>query len=522
MSTQVASPISPQDRNELMGVYKTMFETWRSQVDSYWQRSSYFAVFETAAVSGCWILVSGSRLVEILAGLALSILGTLLTVVWHYSNKKTHTYVRHWWDSVRKIEARLNLAPNDFAEQLTQAQEIRHQRDGGIQYRDLIQRVPLLFGIAWAVLFLVAVGRASNPGSKASVSPTPGTSLTTNPAPSGSDVVANPGFQTLDEPIEPFETGSTVRLEGQPAYQKTICDSDKVKALIEKAKDKRLRLLVVIGSADKFELTQPLKRIYGSNDGLAQGRADQILSCLSKNVVSEASLTSIRGPSVHGSSASKAATGKDRSVEVYGSWIEDQASQHVPDRPPSVVGKGVLSSLLNSLRGFWEYVKSREPPWYSAIGTWVAAFFAAFIGVMALRINANTVRGQRIHEQIRMVLETDRELIRDPELRGIFDADKVALPAGSTPDAATEFKKKMLVYSYLNMFDFVQGFYARRLMWILLWPRRDREDWAAWKNYMENLFKTSSLSIEVWREAKKKGMYSKSFIRFMDEHVVPQ
>ncbi len=161
MSTPVVSPLSPQERNELMDVYKTLFETWRSQVDSYWQRSNYFAVFETAAVSGCWILISGSRMVEIVAGLVLSILGIGLTMVWHHSNDKTHTYVLHWWDSIRNIETRLNLAPNDFAEQLTQAQEIRHQRDGGIQYRDLIQRVPLLFGIAWAALLLIAVGRAA-------------------------------------------------------------------------------------------------------------------------------------------------------------------------------------------------------------------------------------------------------------------------------------------------------------------------------------------------------------------------
>lgn len=34
-----------------MEVYKTVFETWRAQVDSYWQRSNYFAAFETAALA---------------------------------------------------------------------------------------------------------------------------------------------------------------------------------------------------------------------------------------------------------------------------------------------------------------------------------------------------------------------------------------------------------------------------------------------------------------------------------------
>ena len=36
-----------------MDVYKVMWDTWRSQVDSYWQRSGYFALFETAAIGGC-------------------------------------------------------------------------------------------------------------------------------------------------------------------------------------------------------------------------------------------------------------------------------------------------------------------------------------------------------------------------------------------------------------------------------------------------------------------------------------
>jgi hypothetical protein len=34
-------------------VYKTLFETWRFEVNSHWQRSSYFAAFETVAVAAC-------------------------------------------------------------------------------------------------------------------------------------------------------------------------------------------------------------------------------------------------------------------------------------------------------------------------------------------------------------------------------------------------------------------------------------------------------------------------------------
>ena len=78
-----------------MDVYKVMWDTWRSQVDSYWQRSGYFALFETAAIGGCWYLASGRCLLEMVAGIGSSILGIALTAVWHRNNEKMHIYVRH-------------------------------------------------------------------------------------------------------------------------------------------------------------------------------------------------------------------------------------------------------------------------------------------------------------------------------------------------------------------------------------------------------------------------------------------
>ncbi len=42
-------------------VYRTTFETWRFEVDSYWQRNSYFAAFETAAITGCWYLLEKDK-----------------------------------------------------------------------------------------------------------------------------------------------------------------------------------------------------------------------------------------------------------------------------------------------------------------------------------------------------------------------------------------------------------------------------------------------------------------------------
>jgi len=162
---------------------------------------------------------------------------------------------------------------------------------------------------------------ASSQCSEASTSPA---NLTINLGQPGNELAASQVFQKLGDAIGPFESGRTDRLEGEvgPGKQKRreICEARLVKAVVENAKDKRLRLLMIVGSADKFELAPSLKSIYGSNEGLAQGRADQILRCISGSIGSEISLTSIRGPSVHGSSATSVATQGDRSVSVYGIW----------------------------------------------------------------------------------------------------------------------------------------------------------------------------------------------------------
>jgi len=55
-----------------MEVYKTIFDTWRSQVDSSWQRSSYFAGFEIAAIGGCWLLASSNDNLALGAGVVFS------------------------------------------------------------------------------------------------------------------------------------------------------------------------------------------------------------------------------------------------------------------------------------------------------------------------------------------------------------------------------------------------------------------------------------------------------------------
>jgi len=131
-----------------MEVYKTIFETWRSQVDSYWQRNTYFAAFETAALAGCWYLVEHSHPGM---GMFVSILAIGITIVWLLSNSAVHSYIEYWLKAIMTIEKKLSLDEEgfDFAS--------KHPGSGAlIRYSTLVQLVPMLFMIAWIGLFLVA------------------------------------------------------------------------------------------------------------------------------------------------------------------------------------------------------------------------------------------------------------------------------------------------------------------------------------------------------------------------------
>jgi hypothetical protein len=147
-------PLSLEERLDL---YKTIVDTWRSQVDSSWQRSSYFAAFETAAIGGCWLLARDNSSLSVGAAIAVSFGGILLTTIWYCSTIKTSGYVRHWWKSIIAIEAdlRMDIQHYDFASQLESKPKCFPK------YRCLVQAIPLLFGMAWAALFILSIARCA-------------------------------------------------------------------------------------------------------------------------------------------------------------------------------------------------------------------------------------------------------------------------------------------------------------------------------------------------------------------------
>jgi hypothetical protein len=128
-------------------VYKATFETWRYEVNSYWQRNSYFAAFEVAALAGCWYVAEQRHH---FTGLAFSILGLLTAVIWLLTSVAVHRYIDYWWKSAQAAEKTLPLRDEglDFA--------TRHP-GSKLRPSTLVHTIPVLFGLAWILISLFEI-----------------------------------------------------------------------------------------------------------------------------------------------------------------------------------------------------------------------------------------------------------------------------------------------------------------------------------------------------------------------------
>jgi hypothetical protein len=131
--------------NELKQVvYKTIFETWRCQVDWFWQRNNYFAAFEIGALAGCWYVVEHSHP---WLGLVLAVAGLASTLAWFVTSIVTHRYADYWRESIQHIEHELAL--KDFGcDFMTKNPRTR---------LPWVHAIPVFFMLAWIAIFVFAI-----------------------------------------------------------------------------------------------------------------------------------------------------------------------------------------------------------------------------------------------------------------------------------------------------------------------------------------------------------------------------
>jgi hypothetical protein len=156
------------DSKELLEVYKTLFETWRFQVNSHWQRSSFFSAFETVALAASWKLFTDKTDAgAAFLGALLACLGLVLTLVWFLMSDRTHQYARYWLKSVGEVEAKLMERSNESGVDF--ARKIFDDRRSTITksifaHHALERAVPSLFVIAWITLLLFGIGHLPGRG----------------------------------------------------------------------------------------------------------------------------------------------------------------------------------------------------------------------------------------------------------------------------------------------------------------------------------------------------------------------
>jgi hypothetical protein len=108
--------------------------------------------------------------------------------------------------------------------------------------------------------------------------------------------------------------------------------SSVVRCLSERAKSRPLLQLVLVGSADKFELVSALRPRYGSNAGLARARADWVAKEITRRwpdppaPVSQALALTV-GPGQVGENLSPAQTGDDRGVAIHAVWGKERTTK---------------------------------------------------------------------------------------------------------------------------------------------------------------------------------------------------
>src|ERR1035441_6935400 len=123
-------------------VYKAVFETWRYQSDAYWQRSNYFAAFETAGLAGSWYVLEHSHPV---VGLAFSFVGLVSAIAWLVTSVAFHRYVDYWWEKIKDAETANSL--KDYG--LAFASDHPGSR---LHPSRWVYLIPVLFLITWIVV----------------------------------------------------------------------------------------------------------------------------------------------------------------------------------------------------------------------------------------------------------------------------------------------------------------------------------------------------------------------------------
>lgn len=148
--------------SNLVQLYWAILERWGAQVDSYWTRTNYFALFVTAAIGGTWVVLDdqditkGHRYFLFAADFAV-VLAIVLTAAWIFSNLKSYDYHMYWWSVLEKIEKSNGWTSSDAPDYVSAYEMRRKQRRtlSIVPYHFFTNWfVPIAFFIFWVSLVI--------------------------------------------------------------------------------------------------------------------------------------------------------------------------------------------------------------------------------------------------------------------------------------------------------------------------------------------------------------------------------
>ena len=119
------------------------FEAWKFQVDAYWTRTSYFALFELAFAAGVWKVFTDNHWFTS-AGMAAG--AEVLTIVWIVNNARLHEYIDYYYRRIMHFEAALGLVGEGSI--FSRFEDNRRKCPPG-SYHIYVQLIPSLFLLGW-------------------------------------------------------------------------------------------------------------------------------------------------------------------------------------------------------------------------------------------------------------------------------------------------------------------------------------------------------------------------------------
>ena len=123
-------------------------ETWRFHLASYWTRTTYFALFQVAAFSGLWSIVTAHH--HCYTAAFLSFAACAFSVIWLVSGLRMHEYIEYWWERAAAIEREFHVTPERSLVQHYQSFSDRKGRRHRLgRYSLWIAAVPCVFLSAW-------------------------------------------------------------------------------------------------------------------------------------------------------------------------------------------------------------------------------------------------------------------------------------------------------------------------------------------------------------------------------------